>query len=75
VDLDGVHRRLACFCSHTGRPPADPELMIQMLIVGYCYGIRSERPLCEEVSLNLACRWFCRLALEDEMRNTKSLSV
>jgi transposase len=32
-----------------------------MLIVGYCYGIRSERKLCEEVELHLAYRWFCRL--------------
>src|SRR5829696_4734259 len=38
----------------------DPELMIRMLIVGYCFGIRSERRLCEEVQLNLAYRWFCR---------------
>lgn len=36
-----------------------------MLIVGYCFGIRSERRLCEEVHLNLAYRWFCRLGLED----------
>jgi transposase len=41
------------------------ELMIRMLIVGYCFGIRSERRLCEEVHLNLAYRWFCRLGLED----------
>ncbi len=49
--------------SHTGRPSIDPELMIRMLLVGYCYGIRSERRLCEEVDLNLAYRWFCRLGL------------
>jgi len=46
------------FCSHTGRPSIDPELMMRMLIIGYCFGIRSERRLCEEVSLNLAYRWF-----------------
>jgi len=44
----------------------DPELMIRMLIVGYCFGIRSERRLCEEVHLNLAYRWFCRLGLEGD---------
>jgi transposase len=38
----------------------DPELMIRMLIVCYCMGIRSERRLCEEVHLNLAYRWFMR---------------
>jgi len=39
--------------------------MIRMLIVGYCYGIRFERRLCEETELHLAYRWFCRLDLDD----------
>ncbi len=39
--------------------------MIRMLVIGYSFGIRSERRLCEEVHLNLAYRWFCRLGLED----------
>jgi len=63
VDLSDLRRHLAAFYSATGRPSVDPELMIRMLIVGYCYGIRSERRLCEEVHLNLAYRWFCRLDL------------
>ena len=64
VELDGVRRELAPFYSEAGRPSIDPELMIRMLIVGYCFGIRSERRLCEEVHLNLAYRWFCRLGLD-----------
>jgi transposase len=63
-DLGDLRHHLAPFYSHTGRPSIDPELMIRMLIVGYCFGIRSERRLCEEVQLNLAYRWFCRLDLE-----------
>jgi transposase len=63
VDLSDLRRELAPFYSTTGRPSVDPELMIRMLIVGYCFGIRSERRLCEEVHLNLAYRWFCRLGL------------
>lgn len=59
VDLSDVRQHLAPFYSHTGRPSIDPELMIRMLLVGYCFGIRSERRLCEEVHLNLAYRWFC----------------
>ncbi|MDB5842339.1 MAG: family transposase [Herminiimonas sp.] len=55
------------FYSHTGRPSVDPELIIRMLIIGYCYGIRSERRLCEEVHLNLAYRWFCHLSLSDKV--------
>src|SRR5262245_38275267 len=61
VALQDVHQELQPFYSHTGRPSIDPELIIRMLIAGYCYGIRSERRLCEEVELNLAYRWFCRL--------------
>lgn len=63
--LSDIHHELSGYYSHTGRPSIDPELMLRMLIVGYCYGIRSERRLCEEVSLNLAYRWFCHLDLED----------
>ena len=59
----GIRAHLADFYSHTGRPSVDPELLIRMLPVGYCFGIRSERRLCEEVHLNLAYRWFCRLDL------------
>src|SRR6195256_5795371 len=61
VDLSEVRGHLAPFYSLTGRPSIDPELLVRMLLVGYCYGIRSERRLCEEVHLNLAYRWFCRL--------------
>ncbi len=63
VDLSGIRQHLAPFYSNTGRPSIDPELLIRMLLVGYCLGIRSERRLCEEVHLNLAYRWFCRLDL------------
>jgi transposase len=56
LNLDGVRQVLKPFYSSTGRPSIDPELMIRMLIVGYCMGIRSERRLCEEVHLNLAYR-------------------
>jgi transposase len=74
VDLSELRERLAPFYSHTGRPSIDPELMIRMLIVGYCFGIRSERRLCEEVHLNLAYRWFCRLGLEDKIPDHSSFS-
>src|SRR5258705_11148315 len=52
VDLSGIRKHLRPFYSEVGRPSIDPELMIRMLIVGYCSGIRSERRLCEEVHLN-----------------------
>src|SRR5512143_829362 len=67
VELGDLRRELVPFYSSMGRTSVDPELMMRMLIVGYCFGIRSERRLCEEVSLNLAYRWFCRLGLEDDV--------
>src|SRR5208283_4534238 len=74
LDLADLRRHLAPFYSHTGRPSVDPELMIRMLLVGYCFGIRSERRLCEEVHLNLAYRWFCRLGLEEKVPDHSSFS-
>jgi transposase len=74
LDLTDLRAYLAPFYSHTGRPSIDPQLMIRMLIVGYCFGIRSERRLCEEVHLNLAYRWFCRLGLEDAVPDHSTFS-
>jgi transposase len=74
LDLSDRHDHLAPYYRHTGRPSIDPELMIRMLIVGYCFGIRSERRLCEEVSLNLAYRWFCRLSIEDPVPDHSTFS-
>src|ERR1700733_8186726 len=64
VEFEDLRRELAPFYSEVGRPSIDPELMIRMLLVGYCFGIRSERRLCDEVHLNLGYRWFCRLSLD-----------
>ncbi|CUH51169.1 IS1182 family transposase [Shimia marina] len=74
VDLSSIRAHLADFYSHTGRPSVDPELLIRMLLVGYCFGIRSERRLCEEVHLNLAYRWFCRLDLNDRIPDHSTFS-
>jgi transposase len=75
VDLDGVRRELKPYYSPMGRPSVDPELMIRMLIVGYCFAIRSERRLCEEVHLNLAYRWFCRLGLDGKVPDHSTFSL
>lgn len=74
LDFDQIRHQLDCFYIHTGRPSIDPELMIRMLLVGYCYGIRSERRLCEEVNFNLAYRWFCKMGLEDDVPNHSTFS-
>jgi transposase len=74
LDLSELHQHLAPHYSNTGRPSIDPALMIRMLVIGYCFGIRSERRLCEEVHLNLAYRWFCRLGLEDKIADHSTFS-
>jgi transposase len=74
LDLSELHAHLAPHFSSTGRPSIDPALLIRMLIVGYSLGIRSERRLCEEVHLNLAYRWFCRLGLEDAVPDHSTFS-
>src|SRR5271170_1851261 len=74
VEFEDLRRELAPFYSNIGRPSIDPELMIRMLLVGYCFGIRSERRLCDEVHLNLAYRWFCRLGLDGSVPDHSTFS-
>jgi transposase len=73
--LADLHKELEPYYSDIGRPSVDPELMLRMLIVGYCYGIRSERRLTQEVELHLAYRWFCKLDLEDEIPHHSTFSA
>ncbi len=75
LELSWLRAELAPYYSHTGCPSIDPELMIRMLLIGYCYSIRSERRLCQEVEMNLAYRWFCRLGLEDRVPDHSTFSV
>ena len=70
-----LREMLKSFYCEIGRPSIDPELMLRMLIVGYCYGVRFERKLCEEVELHLAYRWFCRLDLDDNVPDHSTFSV
>src|SRR3954447_15954040 len=74
VDLSSLRTHLRPLYSEIGRLSIDPELMVRMLIVGYCFGIRSERRLCEEVHLNLAYRWFCRLGLDGDVPDHSTFS-
>lgn len=74
VELTDIRRELALYYSAIGRPSIFPELMIRMLLIGYCCGTRSERRLCEEVHINLAYRWFCRLGLTDMVPDHSTFS-
>jgi transposase len=74
VDLSELRACLGPYYSEVGRPSIDPEPMMRMLIVGYGSGIRSERRLCDEVHVNLAYRWFCRLGLDGEVPDHSTFS-
>jgi transposase len=74
LDLSWVHSELAPYYPRLGRPSIDPVLMIRMLIVGYVFGIRSERALCRDVRVNLAYRWFCGLSIEDKIPDHSAFS-
>ncbi len=75
LNLDDIRSELKPYYSHMGRPSIDPDLLIRMLIVGYCFAIRSERRLCDEVHLNLAYRWFCRLGLNGQVPDHSTFSL
>ena len=74
LDLSWLRGELAPYYSHTGCPSVDPELMIRMMLLGYCYSIRSDRRLCQEVEMNLAYRWFRRLGLEERVPDHSTFS-
>ena len=67
LDLSWVYGELAPYYPTLGRPSIDPVLMMRMLIIGYVFGLRSERLLCREVQVNFAYRWFCKLGLEHKI--------
>jgi transposase len=74
VDLSFVRDRLRNLYSSTGRPSIDPEVLLRLLLVGYLYGITSERRLLEEVRMHLAYRWFTRLGFEQEIPDHSTFS-
>jgi transposase len=74
VDLSFVRERLRSSYSSTGRPSIDPEVLLRLLLVGYLYGITSERHLLEEVKMHLAYRWFTRLNFGEEIPDHSTFS-
>lgn len=67
INFDFIYELAAPYNATTGRKSVDPVMMIKMLLIGYLYGIKSERRLAEEVNLNIAYRWFCGLELSDKV--------
>jgi len=59
IDFSFIDRLSEPLYSRTGRPSVPPQVLVRMMVIGYLYGLTSERRLCQEVHLNLAYRWFC----------------
>jgi transposase len=74
VDFSFVREQLKDFYSPTGRPSIDPEVLLRLLLVGYLYGITSERRLMDEVRMHLAYRWFTRLDFDQEIPDHSTFS-
>ena len=74
VNFDFIYEKAAPYYSHVGRKSIDPVVLIKMLLIGYLYGIKSERRLEEEVSLNLAYRWFCGIDLMQRVPDHSTFS-
>jgi len=74
VGLGFIREKVKHLYSHTGRPSIDPEILLRMLLIGYLYGITSERRLCEEVKMHIGYRWFVGLNLEDKVPDHSTFS-
>jgi transposase len=74
IDLGFVRERLQDSYSDTGRPSIDPELLLRILLIGYLYGITSERKLVEELRMHLAWRWFTGLGFDQEIPHHSTFS-
>ena len=74
MDFSFVRTRLKSFYSQTGRPSIDPEVLLRLLLVGYLYGITSERRLLDDVRMHLAYRWFTGLGFDRELPDHSTFS-
>src|SRR3954462_5776324 len=74
VSFDFVRAKLKDSYSDTGRPSVDSELLLRMLLIGYLYGITSERKLVEELRMHLAWRWFTGLGFDQEIPHHSTFS-
>ena len=74
ISFDFVREKLKDSYSDTGRPSIDPELLLRILLIGYLYGVTSERKLVEELQMHLAWRWFTGLSFDQEIPHHSTFS-
>ena len=65
LDLSFVRKLMKPYYSYTGQPSIDPLVKFLMMLIGYFYGITSERRLAEEISLNMAFMWYLGYDLDE----------
>jgi transposase len=74
IDFDFIYEEAESYYSKIGRPSIDPVCLMKMLLVGFLYGVKSERRLEEEITLNIAYRWFCGFDLMDTIPDHSTFS-
>ncbi len=74
VDFNFIYEKVESLYSNTGRPSVDPVVLIKMLLIGYLYGIESERKLEQEVCVNIAYRWFLGIELDEPVPDHSTIS-
>ena len=75
VDFGFIHDLVAdLYCADNGRPVLDPTQLFKILLLGYLFGIRSERQLMREIQVNMAYRWFVGLSMTDKVPDASTLS-
>ncbi len=73
MDFSFIYKRVESLYSHRGRPSIDPVVVVKMLL-GYLYGIDSERRLEQEVRVNIAYRWFLGIDLDEPVPDHSTFS-
>lgn len=74
VDFNFIYDKVEALYSNTGRPSVDPVMLIKMMLIGYLYGIESERRLEQEVCVNIAYRWFLGIELDEPVPDHSTIS-
>lgn len=75
VDFEFIRNAVAhLYCADNGRPAIDPVRLIKMMLLGYLFGVPSERRLVKEIQVNVAYRWFLRMGLTEKVPDASTLS-
>ncbi|MGR5448141.1 IS1182 family transposase [Vibrio jasicida] len=75
IDFEFIRDEVAqLYCKDNGRPPIDPVRLFKIILLGYLFGIKSERQLVKEIEVNVAYRWFLRMSLTEKVIHASTLS-